>query len=41
MVRLSLVEVETAIGELKLYKSPGTDQMPAEFIRVGGETLHS
>jgi hypothetical protein len=26
----SLVEVEIAIGILKRYKSPGTDQIPAE-----------
>jgi hypothetical protein len=28
----SLVEVEIAIGKLKWYKSPGTDQIPAEMI---------
>jgi hypothetical protein len=32
----SLVEVEIAIGKLKSYKSPGTDQIPA-----AGETLCS
>jgi hypothetical protein len=37
----SLVEVEIAIGMLKSYKSPGTDQIPAELIKAGGETLHS
>jgi hypothetical protein len=37
----SLVEVEIAIGKLKSYKSPGTDQMPAELIKAGGETLYS
>jgi hypothetical protein len=36
-----LVEVETRIGKLKSYKSPGTDQIPAELIKVGGETLCS
>jgi hypothetical protein len=37
----SLVEVEIAIGKLKSYKSPGTDQIPAELIKEGGETLYS
>jgi hypothetical protein len=37
----SLVEVEIAIGKLKRYKSPGTDQIPAELIKAGGETLYS
>jgi hypothetical protein len=37
----SLVEMEIAIGKLKSYKSPGTDQIPAELIKAGGETLHS
>jgi hypothetical protein len=34
----SLVEVETAIGKLKSYKSPGTDQIPSKLIKAGGET---
>jgi hypothetical protein len=34
-------EVEAAIGKLKRYKSPGTDQIPADLIQAGGETLHS
>jgi hypothetical protein len=29
----SLVEMDTAIGKLKSYKSPGTDQIPAELIK--------
>jgi hypothetical protein len=37
----SLVEVEIAIGKLKSYKSRGTDQIPAELIKAGGETLYS
>jgi hypothetical protein len=35
----SLVEVKIAIGKLKSYKSPGTDQILAELIKAGGETL--
>jgi hypothetical protein len=27
----SLVEVEIAIGKWKIYKSPGTDQISADF----------
>jgi hypothetical protein len=37
----SCVEVETAIAILKNYKSPGRDQIPAEVIEAGGETLLS
>jgi hypothetical protein len=37
----SLVEAKIAIGKLKSYKSPGTNQIPAEFIKAGGETLYS
>jgi hypothetical protein len=37
----SLVEVEIAIGKLKSYKSPGTDQIPAKLIKAGSETLYS
>jgi hypothetical protein len=37
----SLVEVEIAIGKLKSYKSPGTDQIPAELIKAGDEMLYS
>jgi hypothetical protein len=33
--------VGTAIGKLKSYKSPGTDQIPAELIKAGGGTLCS
>jgi hypothetical protein len=35
------LEVEIAIAKLKKYKSPGSDQLPAELIQVGGETLLS
>jgi hypothetical protein len=34
-------ETEIAIEKLKRYKSPGTDQIPAEFIQAGGNTLYS
>jgi hypothetical protein len=37
----SLIEVEIAIGKLKSYKSPGTDNIPTELIKAGGETLYS
>jgi hypothetical protein len=37
----SLVEVEIAIGKLKSYKSPPTDQIPTELIKARGETLCS
>jgi hypothetical protein len=33
--------MEIAIGKLKIYKSPGTDQTPAELIKAGCETLYS
>jgi hypothetical protein len=36
-----LVEVELAIGKSRSYKSPGTDQVPAELIKAEGETLCS
>jgi hypothetical protein len=37
----SASEFEAAIGKLKGYKSPGVDQIPAELIQAGGETLRS
>jgi hypothetical protein len=37
----SFSEVEIAIEKLKRYKSPGTDQIPAELIQVEGNTLRS
>jgi hypothetical protein len=37
----SLVGVEIGIGELKRYKYPSTDQIPAEMIKEWGETLYS
>jgi hypothetical protein len=38
---LSLIEVEIAVGKLKSYKSPCTDQIPAKLIKARGETLYS
>jgi hypothetical protein len=37
----SSLEVEIAIAKLKKYKSPGSDQIPAELIQAGGEILLS
>jgi hypothetical protein len=31
-------EVEIAVGYLKTYKSPGSDQISAELFQAGGET---
>jgi hypothetical protein len=33
------LEGEIAIEKLKRYKSPGTDQIPAQLIQAGGYTL--
>jgi hypothetical protein len=35
----SALEVELAIEQLKSYKSPGIDEIPAEFIKAGGRTI--
>jgi hypothetical protein len=37
----SLFEEEIAIGKLRCYISPGTDNISAEFIKAGGERLYS
>jgi hypothetical protein len=37
----SRLEVEIAITKLKKYKSPGSDQIPAELIQTRGEILLS
>jgi hypothetical protein len=37
----SHLEVEISIAQLKKYKSPGSDQVPAKLIQAGGETLVS
>jgi mannosyltransferase OCH1-like enzyme len=34
-------EIKIAIAKLKMYKSPGNDQIPAGLTEVGGETLRS
>ncbi|PNF27714.1 hypothetical protein B7P43_G13761 [Cryptotermes secundus] len=34
-------EIESAIAKVKRYKSPGSDQIPAELIQAGGEILRS
>jgi hypothetical protein len=34
-------EFEIAIAKLKSYKSPGSDQILAELVQAGGETLRS
>jgi hypothetical protein len=34
-----LLEVEIAIGKFKSFKSPGSEQIPAEFIKAVGEIL--
>jgi hypothetical protein len=35
----SAFEVELVIEKLKSYKSPGTDQIPAELIKEGVEQI--
>jgi hypothetical protein len=37
----SRLEVEIGIAKLKKYKTPGSDQIPAELIQEGGEILLS
>jgi hypothetical protein len=37
----SRLEIEIAIAKLKKFKSLGNDQIPAELIKAGGETLLS
>jgi hypothetical protein len=36
----SATEVEVAIRNLKRYKAPGSDQIPAELIQAGGGGEH-
>jgi hypothetical protein len=33
----SHLEVEISVAKLKKYKSPGSDQIPAELYQAGGE----
>jgi hypothetical protein len=37
----SAFEIEVAVEVLKVHKSPGTDQIPAELIKAGSRTIHS
>jgi hypothetical protein len=37
----SRLEVEIAIAKFEKFKSPGSDQIPAELIKAGGEMLLS
>jgi hypothetical protein len=37
----SASEVEVAVGKLKRYRFPGVDEIPAELIQAGRETLRS
>jgi hypothetical protein len=37
----SHLEVKISIAKLKKYKSPGSDQIPAELYQAGSETLVS
>ena len=35
----SVLEIELAIEKLKSHKSPSIDQIPAELIKTGGNTI--
>ena len=37
----SAFEVELTIEKLKRHKSRGIDQIPAEYIKAGGTSIHS
>jgi hypothetical protein len=37
----SHLEVQISIAKLKIYESPGSDQILAELYQAGGETLVS
>jgi hypothetical protein len=34
-------EIQLAIGKIKIHKSPGIDQIPAELIKAGGREISS
>ena len=36
----SAFEVDLAIEKLKSHKTPGIDEIPAEFIKARGRTIH-
>jgi hypothetical protein len=36
----SAFEIEMVIEKLKTYKSPGTNQLPAELMKARGRTIH-
>jgi hypothetical protein len=36
----SAFEIEMAIEELKIHKSPSTNKIPAELLKAGGRTIH-
>jgi hypothetical protein len=35
------LDVETTVAKLKKYKSPGSDEILAQLIQAGGESLQS
>jgi hypothetical protein len=37
----SLIEVQFAVAKMEKYKSPSSDQIPAELIEAGGGALWS
>jgi len=39
VTKTSAFEFEMATEKLKSHKSPGTDEIPAELIKVGGRTI--
>jgi hypothetical protein len=41
IINPSPFEVEVAIAKSKRYKSPGSNQIPAELIQAGSDILHS